>query len=138
MSGINLVGAVGGYNFGVDEIVWTFEGHLRVGAYHDLIAGAEPTLANPHSFLEIFETSDFTRVTFRLASLTEKCGRYQFDVEREAGDSGADVLLDFGHDCGIIITPPTFYQAQVPESSTLQLTLFAALVYSAYRTWRRP
>ena len=126
MDAITLKGATNGANNAlelVEPVTWTFNGHVRVAAFHDEMAGVEATTRNPHSFVTIEETTGFTRVTFDPARMVprDRCGTYQIDVERWAGDSGADALFDFGSNCGSIIPPPHPHPHPVPEPGSLML-----------------
>lgn len=138
MSEIMLDGAVGGVNL-VDHLLgpvtWTFEGHLRVGFYHDEEAGVESTLRNPHAWGTVQYLDGKTIVTFNSFSLGtgDSCGTFQVDVERFAGDSSKDGTFNTGRNCGstqIVQDPkdPT----PTPESSTL-LLFTMGLVLIAYR-----
>ncbi len=123
----------------LDAIDWTYPGHLRVGAYHDPIAGLDDTLTDPHSFLTISEDAFSTHVSFRLDTLplADRCGTYQFDVERWAGDTASgNLILSFTEDCGTVasmgvaqfsVIPSV--PASVPEPSTLLLLAIGLLCY---------
>ncbi len=124
MSEILLTGAINGANV-VDQMLgpalWIFDGHVRIGAYHDEQAGLDSTLRNPHTFFSLIELDGKTTVRFDPFSLpaADRCGTYQVDVERFAGDSGADATFSFANSCGILHDPSTV--TPTPESGTLVL-----------------
>ncbi len=141
-----MTGAVNGANI-VDvllgPITWTFDGHLRVGSYHDDLAGLESTLSNPHTYVIVNEMFGRTEVTFDPFSLPvgERCGTYQVDVERFAGDTASgNATFDFGRGCGTVVRPPGDPQqpTPTPEPSTwVLLTCGLVLLSRVVRRRRR-
>lgn len=145
MSEIMLNGAVNGVNL-VDALMgpvtWDFDGHVRVGAYHDDEAGLSSTLMHPGSWVTVEEVLGHTRVTFDPRGLAgrDACGTFQVDVERFAGDSGADATFGFGHGCGSIVVPPKtpLDPTPTPEASTwLLFAMGLAMLVSCVRRQRR-
>jgi hypothetical protein len=142
MSEILMTGAVNGANI-VDvllgPITWTFDGHLRVGSYHDDLAGLESTLSNPHTYVIVNEVFGRTMVTFDPFSLpvSERCGTYQVDVERYAGDTASgNATFDFGTRCGTPSGDPHM-PTPTPEPSTWLLVLCGLVVLARSVRTRR-
>ncbi len=141
MSGITVTGGLNGANDAtvIPQVIWSCDCHLRVNSYHSLMAGLDATTEHPGAYLTVEEDEFHTVVTWHLdrLALEQRCGTYQADVERWAGDAeSGNGTYSFGVDCGTVgvlafASPAVF--SSVPESSSLMLCVLGAVCLASVR-----